>query len=400
MLNYDMNARDGVNKTEYLYLKIKSDIMAGVLIAEEKLPSKRELAEHLSISVITVENAYAMLEEEGYIHSKPRSGFYVSELSNLIRAAYAGRSTGVGRGDTSADRNASESHIDMQVSSAAQSGRAASGSTGSGPTARSVQMLPEDEILAEQSPARLARYVRRVLSERPEIVQMRPPHYGCAVLRNAIAGFLRRYRGMDVSPRNIIIGSGAEYLYGMLVQLFGRNVTFGIESPSYEKIEQVYRANGARLDFLKMGKNGIASAALKSTQAKILHVSPYHSYPTGVTATAEKRYEYLAWAHENQGYIIEDDFDSEFAFYRRPIEPLFSLDHSQRVIYMNTFSKSISPSIRVAYMILPDPLLEIYDEKLSFYSCPVPVLDQYVLAAFIDDGAFERHLGKLRHAGW
>lgn len=391
MLNYDMNARDGVNKTEYLYLKIKSDIMAGVLIAEEKLPSKRELAEHLSISVITVENAYAMLEEEGYIYSKPRSGFYVSELSNLIRAASAGRDAGSGRSGRSADAQ----DLSAWASDAAQSDY-----TAAGHIARSAQMLPEDEILAEQSPARLARYVRRVLSERPEIVQMRPPHYGCAVLRNAIAGFLRRYRGMDVSPRNIIIGSGAEYLYGMLVQLFGRNVTFGIESPSYKKIEQVYRANGARLDFLKMGKNGITSTALKSTQAKILHVSPYHSYPTGVTATAEKRYEYLAWAHENQGYIIEDDFDSEFAFYRRPIEPLFSLDHSQRVIYMNTFSKSISPSIRVAYMILPDPLLEIYDEKLSFYSCPVPVLDQYVLAAFIDDGAFERHLGKLRHAGW
>lgn len=382
-----MDARGTVTKTEYLYSKVKDDILTARLKAHEKLPSKRELAEHLSLSVITVENAYAMLEEEGYIYSKPRSGFYVNEL--MIQSAFADPDEGGAEKTNSSLKAGGAEKTDSSLKSGIYIKTEAP---------MEMDLLPDDEILIAQSPSKLARYVRRILSERPEVMQMQPPHLGCAVLRNAIAGFLRRYRGMDARPANIIIGSGAEYLYGLLVQLFGRDLTYGIESPSYEKIEQVYLANGARLERLQMGKGGITSKALRDTEADVLHVSPYHSYPTGITASAEKRYEYLSWVHRRRGYIIEDDFDSEFAFYRKPIEPLFSMDRHQRVIYMNTFSKSISPSIRTAYMVLPDKLLEMYLLKLSFYSCPVPVLDQYVLAAFINDGAFERHLGKLRHA--
>ncbi len=354
MLTYDLEQRNGKSKTACLYERIKEDIITGTIVAGERLPSKREMAEHLSVSVITVENAYALLEEEGYVTAKERSGFYVNRipLTGTVR-------------------------LDPWV----------------------AEYLPEEEIdrAAPKIPG-MAKIMRRLLSEQPEILQMQPPHLGCAVLRNAIAEHLHRYRGMNVRPSHVIIGSGAEYLYGLIVQLFGRDKAYGIEDPSYEKIEQIYRSLGAGIVRLKMGEDGIKSEALQGTVAQILHVTPYHSYPTGVTATAEKRYEYLAFAKKRKAYLIEDDVDSEFSFYRKPIETLFSMDRSGRVIYMNTFSKSISPSIRIAYMVLPEALLKRYERRLGFYSCTVPVFDQYVLAAFIREGGFERQLNRIRRS--
>ena len=318
MLTYQMDSRKGKTKTVFLYDCIKEDIISGELRAGERLPSKRSLAEHLAISVVTVENAYIMLEEEGYITAKAGSGFYVNELSLM-----------------------SAGHQEM----------------------REMQLLPEEKPKpgSEYSffPS-FARITRKILSEKPEILAMKPPHLGCSVLRNAIAGYLRRYRGMDVLPSHIIIGSGAEYLYSLIVQLFGREIEYGIEKPSYEKIAQVYKANGAKVTGLEMGSDGIKSDALKSSEASVLHVTPFHSFPSGITATAEKRYEYLSWASEREAYIVEDDFDSEFAAPKKPIETLYSMDRNERVIYLNTFSKSIASSIRIGYMILPDKLLEKY----------------------------------------
>ncbi len=354
MLTYQMDARNGKSKTAFLYDSIKEDILTGELKAGERLPSKRSLAEHLGISVVTVENAYIMLEEEGYITARAGSGFYVNKLS-LLSAKPQER--------------------------------------------RAMELLPEETPLPESEYSffpSFARITRRLLSEKPEILAMKPPHLGCGVLRNAVAGYLRRYRGMDVLPSHIIIGSGAEYLYSLIVQLFGRDVTYGTEDPCYEKIRQVYLANGAKVEGLLMGSCGIASEALESSGAGVLHVTPFHSFPSGITATAEKRYEYLTWASKRGAYIIEDDFDSEFAAPKKPIETLYSMDREDRVIYLNTFSKSIASSIRIGYMVLPDPLLEKYMNELGFYSCTVPVLDQYVLAAFIDEGYFERHLNRIR----
>lgn len=359
MLTYRMENRGGNTKTIFLYEQIKNDIISGTLRAGDKLPSKRELAGHLSISVITVENAYILLEEEGYIKAEPKKGFYVRKLSLP-------------------GKNAAPKEKIQYISD-------------------EVPSVPLSGARLAYFPG-MAKIYRKILSEQPEILQAKPPHLGCAVLRNAIADYLRRYRNMNVHPSNIIIGSGSEYLYGMIVQLFGTDQRYGIEDPSYEKIRRVYEASGAAIDLLKMGDEGIVSSELERTGAKVLHITPYHSFPTGVTADAEKRYEYLTWAHRRGGYIIEDDFDSEYAFYRKPIDTLYAMDDSGRVIYMNTFTKSLSPAIRIAYMILPDELLEKYNEKLGFYSCPVPVLDQYVLASFIESGAFERHLSRIRRS--
>ncbi len=361
MLTYHMEERGGKTKTVFLYESIRNEILSGTISAGEKLPSKRELAEHLSVSVVTVENAYALLAEEGYLTARERSGYYVNALP--AAALREGNLPTVSSGDA----NAAPAHLAEE------------------PFDTAAVPVPG-----------LARMIRRILSEHPDIMLQKPPHDGCAVLRNAISDYLGRARGMQVPPSRIIIGSGAEYLYSLTVQLFGRDRIYGIEDPSYEKIEKVYLAQGARVVRLPMGKDGIDPEALEKTDATVLHITPFHSYPTGITASAQKRYAYLAWAREKDGYLIEDDFDSELFFFRRPIETLYEKDRSGRVIYMNTFSKSIAPGIRIAYMILPDALTDVYREKLGFYSCTVPVFDQYVLAEFIASGAFERHLGRLR----
>ena len=354
MITYNMENNRG-SKTKFLYDSIKNDIRKGRIMAGEKLPSKRSLAEHLGIGIITVENAYAMLEEEGYIEARPRSGFYCMELNLMTECK------------TKNDRLI--------------------------PLVENRDFSTDSE---EKIPHGMTGIMRRLLSERPGILLEKPPHLGCAVLRNAIAEYLRRYRGMTVQPVNVVVGSGAEYLYGMLVQLFGRDTVFGIEYPSYEKIEQVYISNGAKTVHLPMDNDGIRTDALQESRAQILHVSPYHSYPTGITASAGKRYEYISYALNRGGYVIEDDFDSEFSFSRKPIEPMFSMDRNGIVVYLNTFSKSIAPSFRIAYLVLPDRLLAEFSEKLGFYSCTVPVFEQYVLAEFIRSGGFERHLNRLR----
>ena len=356
MMTYSMEHRGEKSKTLYLYEQIKQDILSGRIPAGEKLASKRALASHLGISVITVETAYEMLEEEGYVSSRPRSGYYVNALA--LPAAPCG----------------------LQ--------------------AKELVLPPDDTAISGDVayfPA-MARIIRRLLAEQSEILQIKPPNLGCAVLRNAISAYLRRYRGMDVPPSHIIIGSGAEYLYGLIVQLLGRELTYGVESPSYEKIALVYRAYGAAVEELPMDSDGIPDGVLAASRADALHITPFRSYPTGITASAEKRYAYLKWAKERDAWIIEDDYASEFSSPRRPIETLYSMDHDARVIYMNTFTKSISPAIRIGYMVLPDALMTRYLERLNFYSCTVPVLEQYALAAFIDEGFFERHLGRMRRA--
>ena len=238
--------------------------------------------------------------------------------------------------------------------------------------------------------------MRNVISKYNERILLKSPNQGCLELRQAISEYLSRGKGIYITPDRIIIGSGAEYLYGLIVQLLGRDKIYALEDPSYEKIHSVYKANGAECEFLKLGKNGILSSELNSAKASVLHVTPFRSYPSGVTANASKRNEYIIWAKMRNGYIIEDDFDSEFTVSTKNEDTVFSLDPNRRVIYINTFSKTIAPSMRIGYMVLPEELCGIFEEKIGFYSCTVPVFEQYVLAEFINNGDFERHINRVR----
>lgn len=241
-----------------------------------------------------------------------------------------------------------------------------------------------------------AKTMRSVLSFYGKRILSPSPNHGCEELRHALAAYLERSRKISVSPEQILIGSGAEYLYSMNIQVLGRHRIYALENPSYDKIQKVYEANQAKTDLLTMGTDGIKTAELERTAAEVLHVTPFNSYPSKITATASKRAEYIRWAQKRHGFIIEDDFDSEFTLLSKPEDTLFSLAPQKQIIYMNSFSKTIAPAIRAAYLVLPETLLAAYQEKIGFYSCTVPVFEQLVLAEFINGGHFERHINRIR----
>ena len=338
-----------------IYNLIRDDILNEILPFNSKLPSIRILAEELTISTITVEHAYALLCDEGYIEARERSGYFVifraddgffsAPTSNIIRRVQPS--------------NHIETNTDFPFSV-------------------------------------LAKTMRKVISDAGEGMLERSPNLGTLELREAIRTYLAQNRGILADTEQIIIGSGSEHLYTLLVELLGRERIYAIESPSYKKIEQVYKASDVRLEKLPLTLDGIDSATLKNCSADILHISPYRSYPSGVTATASKRHEYLRWAEQGKRYIIEDDFESEFSVSRKPEETLFSHSLRDNVIYMNTFSKTVSPSFRIGYMVLPKALAKEYEEKLGFLSCTVPTYLQLVLAELITNGDFERHINRVR----
>ncbi|MGN0954600.1 PLP-dependent aminotransferase family protein [Dialister sp.] len=344
-----------------LYTAIREKITGGVYRAGERLPSKRQLADESGYSVITVEHAYDLLTEEGYVEPRERSGYYV------IYKEYEAYPVGDSR--KAAARSEPET---VPVESREEGER---------------EMFPFSAF---------ARTMRNVLSSYGKRILDPSPHQGCRELREALSSYLARSRNMIVSPDDILIGSGAEYLYGLNVQVLGRDRIYALEKPSYEKIQKVYEASQVQVELLKMGKEGIETEELERSRASVLHVTPFNSYPSGITASASKRAEYIRWAKERHGYIIEDDFDSEFTLLSKPEDTLFSLAPDGPVIYMNSFSKTIAPSIRVGYLVLPDILLPSYEEKIGFYSCTVPVFDQLVLAEFIASGQFERHINRVR----
>ncbi len=372
-----------IPKYLFLYQQIKKDIQNNNLTPGEKLPSKRTFAAHLGVSVITIDNAYQLLIDEGYVVAKQRSGYYVHRYEPM----------------TISSDNRKEMDI-SEMSAAGLSSVLTKEADVSG-AAEDLFIPTQAKNASSLSSFPLSEYqkiMRRVMANHPEALTERSPVFGCDNFRAAISKYLADYRGIHVKPQQIVIGSGSEQLYACLLMFFGRDKIFGLEDPSYEKIRQVYEANGGVCDMLPMDKTGINSEALKHTNANILHVTPFHSFPTGITANAQKRMEYLNWAYERNGYIIEDDIDSEFAVGQKPVETVFSMDQKHRVIYMNTFTKSIAPSLRIGYLVLPEPMLVSYTQKLGFHSCTVPTFDQYVLAEFINEGYFERHLNRLRRS--
>ena len=346
-----------MNKYIEIYKDMKNKILTSEYAAGEKLPSKRVTADRYGCSVITAETAYGMLADEGYIVSKERSGYFVCKIDAL------------------SDVDKTE-HIVFEY----------------------IDENPPADKSQDFEYSLWFKTIRKVISEWGEQLFIKSPNMGCAILRNAITDYLHRYRGMIAKPQNIIVGSGAEQLYETVVKILGRDKVYGIENPSYSKIEAVYKSAGASIEKLKMGTDGIGSEALQKSSIDVLHVTPFRSYPTDVTTSILKKYEYLHWA-KSENYIVEDDFNSEFFKPGHPVETLYSLDGLGRVIYINTFSKSLSPSMRIGYMILPDNLLGVYEQKLGDFSCSVPVLDQYVLAEYISSGNFERHLNRIRRKG-
>ena len=365
MLTYSFENIGKQSIYEYLYKCIKQDIIEGKLVAGERLPSKRTLAVNLGISTITVENSYGQLMSEGYIYSLPKKGYYVSDLSGVTRIKPV-------KYEIPRKKENDEPKYDMDLSS--------------------NRTDPDSFPFATW-----AKLMRRVITDKQEDLMKISPSEGTWELRAAIAMHLASFRDMQVEPEQIIIGAGTEYMYGMLIQLLGRDKTYCVEDPGYSKIARIYSSNNVKYCYAGMDKEGICPDKIRECDADIVHISPTHHFPTGITMPVSRRFELLAWANEKDDrYIIEDDYDSEFRMTGKTIPTMKSIDISEKVIYMNTFSRTLTPTIRISYMVLPPHLAAVYRERLSFYSCTVSNFEQYTLAEFIQDGYFEKHLNRMR----
>lgn len=342
---------------EKLYEEIKQDIQSGRLKSGARLPSKRSQAERLGISVITVESAYEQLIAEGYISARERSGYFVCD------------------GEF---------------------------------TQPELQELPEEQFVeVPQKPASVpgssmfpfsvwTRLMRTVILEKGNALLYPVPPGGAPDLQQAISAHLKAYRGISVPPHRIIVGAGTEYLNNLLVQLLGNNLTYAVEDPGYHKPAKIYRLNGALCLPIGLDSQGLSAEELYYKNVDVVHISPAHHFPTGIVMPISRRMELVKWAVRKNGYIIEDDYDSEFRWAGKPLPTMFGLDKTGRVIYMNTFSMTIAPSVRISYVCLPPELYERWRERLGFCSCPVPAFEQYTLASFISSGHFERHISRMR----
>lgn len=372
MLTYNLTATGSDSLYESLYKCIKNDILQGKLCAGEKLPSKRSFAKNLGISVITVENAYGQLSDEGYIYSMPKRGFYVSDIDMV-----ANPNTGA---KTSADANLFDDSASIACSPY-------------------FADFSSNQTDSEIFPFTIwTKTVRSVLNDNRIQLMINPPCGGILPLRNAIARYLGDFRGMKVAPHQIIIGAGTEYLYGLLIQLLGKNLIYGVENPGYHKIGKICKSMGVTYRHVDLDESGVSIHELEEKKIDIIHTSPSHHFPTGIVTPVSRRYELLGWAaKKKQHYIIEDDYDSELRLSGKPFPTLQSIDVSGKVIYMNTFTKTLASTVRISYMVLPEDLAKRFYSELSFYSCTVSNFEQYTLAQFMENGSFEKHINRLRN---
>lgn len=431
MLTYDLRSRGTSSLYEFLYQSIREDIARGRIPCGTKLPSKRNLAQHLDIGVATVTAAYDQLITEGFVRTEQRRGYFVEDVSEFRckpvtpqvkdSSSEDGTSVGAecGAQDAAAGVFAAHGAQDARFDDASagpnsrhrETARSSADTASDAPAAETphaIERARDPEYFVDLKANRTSvslfpatvwgRYMREALSLPSDNLLRSIPFNGLPELRRAIASYLRRTRGMDVSPDCIIIGAGSEYLYGRLLQMLGPTTTFAMENPGYRKFAAISKAFGNPWRPVPIDESGLLVDELEESGADVVHVSPANHFPTGIVMPIKRRLELFEWANRaRKRYIIEDDYDSEFRYSGRLIMPLFADDASDKVIYLNAFSKTMVPSLRISYMVLPPKLLARYVDTMSFYSCTVSSFEQYALARFIDEGHLERHINRTRN---
>jgi len=353
---------------QQLYRFLREEIQSGRLAAGDKLPSKRQLSKDLKLSVVTVEGAYSQLVAEGYLQSRDRRGYFVLPVQ------------------VEAHREAEGFQLPPLPEEHAHGREYRYDFATSGADAGSFPF------------ATWAKLSREVLSAGSQSLLLAAHPQGIPELREAIVRHLYRFRGIQVSPEQVIVGAGSEFLSTLLIQLLGPQGGYALEDPGYGKIARIFKANGAQIHPISLDQKGLRVDLLEESQARVVHVTPSHHFPLGIVMPVTRRWELLDWAsRDEERYIIEDDYDSEFRFSGRPIPALQSLDRKGKVIYLNTFAKSLAPSLRISYMVLPPKLLERYRKELLFYSSTVPSFEQHTLALFMERGHMERHIARTRN---
>lgn len=372
---YDMTIRLRTDSDKCLYQQIyehiRQEIREGKLLAGERLPSTRSLAEYLQVARSTVDYAYDQLLSEGYIEARPYKGYFVCKLEGIFTLEQeTGRVPEPEAWDPQAEDRDEEKRIDFS------------------PYGIDMNGFPFGVW---------KRITKNILNDSNSELFAQGEAQGDYDLRLTISRYLHSSRGVNCRPEQIIVGAGNDYLLLLLEKILGRHVGIAMENPTYKRAYRIFRSFAYHIVTVDMDDKGMRADRLEQEPVRVAYVMPSHQYPTGAVMTIGRRAELLRWAEKKPDrYLIEDDYDSEFRYKGRPIPALQGMDDSQKVIYMGTFSRSIAPAIRVGFMVLPEPLLALYREKAGFYASTVSRVDQNILTHFIIEGYYERHLNRMR----
>ena len=369
---------------DQLYAAVAAAIREGALLSGEKLPSKRELCAHLGVSRATVETAYELLRAEGYVDARPRSGYYVEDYLTTPAAG-----TGI------ACPPAQGPVISGQGTAPCPPGPYANGSTAEGTGNRPPALFSTSAVDVSVFPyASWAKLYKEVVYNSPELLQRGDPR-GEAPLREALARMLSEYRGVRCAPEQLVVGSGMETLMGQLITLFGPEAVYAMEDPGYPAMERTLLARGRTICRVPMDASGMDPEPLEASGATVAYLTPSHQFPLGITMPASRRSRLLGWAVAGERWIIEDDYDSEFRYGGRPISSMQGMDRHGRVIYAGTFSRSLAPAIRLAYMVLPPALLEPWQALYGRQQPTVSRYEQTVMARFLAEGYYSRYIRRV-----
>lgn len=421
---YDMTIRLRTDSClclyEQIYEHIKKEIRDGKLLAGERLPSTRSLAEYLQIARSTVDCAYGQLLDEGYIEAKPYRGYFVCPMEGLVQLE---RGLGVGaaeqgsaetwrekerrdiwKGESTAEKERWDTWKGDSAAEKVQrntwEGTAERGNLQEqdAPSAGyEYDFSPYDIDMSGFPFSVWKKITRNILSDANSELFSRGQAQGDYALRETISRYLHSSRGVNCKPEQIIVGAGNDYLLMLLEKILGRHVRIAMESPTYIRSYRLFQSFAYPVVTVGMDESGMCAEELETADVGAAYVMPSHQFPVGTVMPIRRRLELLKWADGGENrYLIEDDYDSEFRFHGKPIPALQATDEHGKVIYIGTFSKAIAPAIRVSFMVLPEKLLKKYLQDCSFYSCTVSRIDQSILNEFIRDGYFERHLNKMR----
>ncbi len=357
---------------EQIYGHIKGEIRSGKLLSGERLPSTRSLAEYLQVARSTVDCAYGQLLSEGYIESRPYKGYFVCPIEELLQ-------------------------LDSGLSALENRQAAVGAMPGGREEPYRINFSPYDIDMSGFPFSVWKKITKNILTDANSDLFAKGEGQGDYSLRQTISRYLHSARGVECRPEQIIVGAGNDFLLLLLEKILGRDVRIAMENPTYKRSYRIFRSFAYPIVTVDMDECGMRADRLEQADVRAAYVMPSHQFPMGTVMPIGRRMELLKWADGGSDrYLIEDDYDSEFRFRGKPIPALQASDRHGRVIYMGSFSKAIAPAIRVSFMVLPKPLLEIYERECSFYSCTVSRIDQSILNVFIGEGYFERHLNKMR----
>lgn len=358
MFNTMVVFNDEEKKYIQLYNHIVNEIKNGNLKKDEKLPSKKKLAEILNLSNTTIETALNELLDEGYIRSVPKSGYYVEDVEFLIPQI-----------------NNTEEVLEE--------------------TTNYLYNFQSNAIDVASFPYSIwVKITKEIMTSNLDLLT-KSSNQGDLSLRNQIINHLKANRGINANASNVVIGSGIEYLL-MLLSIIFKGKKFAIENPGYKKIGEILKKYH-EISYINVDEFGMSLDELIESNADIAYITPSNQFPTGAEMNVKRRLEFIKWAQQNNKYIIEDDYNSEFHKFEKPTKSMQGLDNNERVIYLSTFSRTLAPSIRISYMILPNHLIKIYKELFQYYTCPVSRIEQHTLELFIKDGYYSRHLNRVKN---